>query len=84
MKLGTFVDVLDVMNHAKFHLHKMNILRSSGGHKRGFPFEMHMALTTLPCATALASDICCFWCVSDYKALQRGKSYIVANSYAEP
>ena len=56
MKLGILVDVLDVMNHAKFHLHKMNILRASGGQKRGFAFEMHMALTTLPCASALASD----------------------------
>jgi hypothetical protein len=29
-----------------------------GGQKTGFPFEMHslMALTTLPCASALASD----------------------------
>jgi hypothetical protein len=26
------------------------------GHKTGFPFEMHTALTTLPCASALASD----------------------------
>jgi hypothetical protein len=29
MKLGTFVDPLDVMNHANFHLHVMNILRGS-------------------------------------------------------
>jgi hypothetical protein len=57
MKLGTFVDPPDVMNHANFHLHQMNNLRASGGRQiRGFPFEMHMALTTMPCATALASD----------------------------
>jgi hypothetical protein len=34
MKLGTFVDVADVINHAKFHLPKINILRASGGSKK--------------------------------------------------
>jgi hypothetical protein len=56
MKLDTFVDPLDVINHAKFNLHSMNILRASGGRKTGFAFDMRIALTTLPCATALASD----------------------------
>jgi hypothetical protein len=31
MKLGTFVDVLDVLNNAQFYLHTMNIFRASGG-----------------------------------------------------
>jgi hypothetical protein len=56
MKLGTFIDPLDVMNHANFHLYTRIILRVSGDQKRGFAFEMHLALTTPPCATALASD----------------------------
>jgi hypothetical protein len=53
MKLGKFVDVLDVVNQASFYLLVMNISRTSGGSKRGIFFEMHVALTTLPC---LASD----------------------------
>jgi hypothetical protein len=57
MKLGIFVEPSDVMNHGNFHLHMMNSLRASGGSKRGFAFEMHLALTTLPCATALAGDL---------------------------
>jgi hypothetical protein len=56
MKLGTFIDLLDVINHANFNLHMMIILRASGESKRGFAFEMHLVLTTLPCATALTSD----------------------------
>ena len=56
MKLGTFIDPPDVINHASFHPYMVNTLRRSGGQKRGFAFEMHMALTTLPCASALASD----------------------------
>ena len=54
MKLGTLVEPSDVMNHAKFHRHQMNNLGASGGQKQGFAFEMHMALTTLPCAFMLA------------------------------
>jgi hypothetical protein len=54
MKLGKFIDPLDVMNHANGHRHTMIILRASGYQKRGFAFEMHLALTLL-CATALAS-----------------------------
>jgi hypothetical protein len=59
MKLGRglFVDPPEVMNHANFHLHMMNILRDSGGQKRGFAFEIHLALSKMPCATVLASDI---------------------------
>jgi hypothetical protein len=57
MKLATFVEPLDVINHANFHLKEMNSLQMSGGSKRGFAFEMQLALTTLPCATALASDV---------------------------
>jgi hypothetical protein len=56
MKLCTFVDPLDVMNHTTFHHHMMNILRASRGRKTRFAIEMHMALTTLPCTSALASD----------------------------
>jgi hypothetical protein len=32
-------------------------LGAGGGQKEGFAFEMHMALTTLPCTSALASDV---------------------------
>jgi hypothetical protein len=56
MKLNTFVDVLNVINHANFHLRVMSSLGAGGGQKGGFAFEMHMALTTLLCASALASD----------------------------
>jgi hypothetical protein len=56
MKLDTFVELSDLMNRANFHLCLMSSLWASEGSKRGFSFEMHMALTTLPCATALASD----------------------------
>jgi hypothetical protein len=38
MKVGTFFDAPDVINHANFHLHMMNILRASRGQKRGFAF----------------------------------------------
>jgi hypothetical protein len=57
MKLGTLVDVPDVINHVNFHVRVNSCLGASGGQKGGFAFEMHMALTTLPCASALASDI---------------------------
>jgi hypothetical protein len=60
MKLGTLVVTPDVMKHATFRLHRMNSLGASGGRKGGFTFEFIMALTTLPCATALASDCCRF------------------------
>jgi hypothetical protein len=43
MKLGTFVEPLDVMNHATFHLYLMISLRVAKSQKRGFAFEMHMA-----------------------------------------
>jgi hypothetical protein len=36
MKLRTFVDVPDVMNHANFHLRVMSSLRAGVGSKRGF------------------------------------------------
>jgi hypothetical protein len=36
MKLGTFVDVPDVMNYAYFHLRVMSSLGAGGGSKRGF------------------------------------------------
>jgi hypothetical protein len=44
------------MNHANFHLRVMSSLEAGGGQKGRFAFEMHLALTTLPCASALASD----------------------------
>jgi hypothetical protein len=56
MKLGTLVDVPDVINHAKFHLRVISSLGAGGGPKGDFSFEMHMTLTALPCASALASD----------------------------
>jgi hypothetical protein len=33
MELGTFVDVQNVINHAKFHLHQMNSVQASGESK---------------------------------------------------
>jgi hypothetical protein len=36
MKLGTMVDVPDIMNHANFHLRVMSSLGAGGGSKRGF------------------------------------------------
>jgi hypothetical protein len=57
MEVGTFVDHLDVMNHANFHVYQIKVL-SKGDHNKkiGYTFEMHKALTTLPGATTLASD----------------------------
>jgi hypothetical protein len=56
IKLGTFFDAQDFINHAKFYVHQMNGVRAWRGSKNSFPFEMHKALTTLPCASALASE----------------------------
>ena len=48
------------------------VFELAGVKNRGFPFEMHMALTTLPCASALASDTasCAYciilWCACSY------------------
>jgi hypothetical protein len=36
MKLGTFVDVADVMNRANFHLRVMSSFRAGGRSKKGF------------------------------------------------
>jgi hypothetical protein len=58
MKFCTFAESLDVIKCANFHVYLMINLRARWGQKWAFPFEMHMALTTLPCATALASDTC--------------------------
>jgi hypothetical protein len=44
MKLDTFVDIPDVMNHANFHLRVISSLGAGGGQKGGFAFEMHLAL----------------------------------------
>jgi hypothetical protein len=60
VKLGMFVELADLINHANFYLFRMNSFRASGSQKRGFTFERHMALTTLPYASALACDICDF------------------------
>ena len=58
MKLCTFVELQDIIKHANFYLFLINGLRArGGGQKIGLPFEMHMALTTLACAAALASDV---------------------------
>jgi hypothetical protein len=57
LKLGTFVELMDIINHTNFYLFLVNSFRASGGQKLGFTFERHMALTTLPCATALACDV---------------------------
>jgi hypothetical protein len=50
MKLGTFVELSDVLSRANFYLGVMCSFRACRGQKTGFPFEMHMALTTLPYA----------------------------------
>jgi hypothetical protein len=39
MILGTFVDLLEVINHASLHLHMMNSLRASGGQEKGFSLK---------------------------------------------
>jgi hypothetical protein len=58
MKVGRFFDPLRIIKHAKFHFYKMNILRAMKWvQERGFAFVMHMAFTTLPCTSALASDL---------------------------
>jgi hypothetical protein len=57
LKLGTFVELMDIINHTSFYLFLMNSFRASGGQKLRFAFERHMALTTLPCASALACDM---------------------------
>jgi hypothetical protein len=36
MKLGTLVDVPDVMNHVNFHLRMVSSFGAGGGSKRGF------------------------------------------------
>jgi hypothetical protein len=46
MKLSTFVEPLNIIIHANFHVCLMISLQASGGQKRDFPVEMHMALTT--------------------------------------
>jgi hypothetical protein len=57
MKSGFFVKVPDFNNPAKFHHHPMISLWAGRCQKRGLSIELHvMALTTLPCATLLASD----------------------------
>ncbi len=56
MNFGTLVDPMEVINHANFHPHLMSSFGAGVGQKTGFTFETQMALTTLPCATALASD----------------------------
>jgi hypothetical protein len=56
MKLGTLVDVSNVMIRANFHCLVNNTLRASRGSKGGFAFEIRSTLTPLPCASALASD----------------------------
>jgi hypothetical protein len=57
MKFCTFVESLDLIKCANFHVYLMINLRARWGSKISFSLEMHMALTTLPCASALASDI---------------------------
>jgi hypothetical protein len=56
MKLGTVVELPDVINRARFHLDWMSFFVLARVKIWGFPFEMHMALTTLPCSTVLSSD----------------------------
>jgi hypothetical protein len=56
LKLDTFVELVNIINHTSFYLFLMNSFRASGGQKLRFTFGRHMALTTLPCASALACD----------------------------
>jgi hypothetical protein len=53
LKLGTFIELADVINYTNFYLFLMNSFRASEGQKSGFAFERQKALTTLPCASAL-------------------------------
>lgn len=39
MKLGTFVESPDVINHANFHFYLMNSLQASGGQKEVLPLK---------------------------------------------
>jgi hypothetical protein len=39
MKLGTFMEILDAINHVNFYLHQMNILRAGVGSKRVYSLE---------------------------------------------
>jgi hypothetical protein len=58
MKLGTVVELPNVMYRAKFHSCLMNSLRASGGQRRGSHLELH-AHSTVPCATARWQVISC-------------------------
>jgi hypothetical protein len=44
LKFGKFVESINIFSYANFHLYLTNSLLASGGQKRGFPFEMQMAL----------------------------------------
>jgi hypothetical protein len=51
----TLIDV-DVLNHANFQVNLNISLQDAGGKTISVAFEIHMALTPLPCASVLASD----------------------------
>jgi hypothetical protein len=55
MTFSKFVEPQDLKNHYKFHPIWWIVCKLES-QKWGFPFDLHLALTTLPCATALASD----------------------------
>jgi hypothetical protein len=47
MKFSIVVEPLNIMNHVSFHLNLMASVRATGGSKRGFAFEMHLALNNI-------------------------------------
>jgi hypothetical protein len=55
LKLGTFVDLVEIINHTNFHLFLMNIFGLVGVKFEDLPLKGIWLL--LPCASALACDI---------------------------
>jgi hypothetical protein len=41
LKLGTFVELMNIISHTNFYLFLMNIFQASGGQKLVFTFERH-------------------------------------------
>jgi hypothetical protein len=56
MEVRVFVKVSNIINHASFGGCMLRGLVSAKGQLYAFPQEVDMALTTVPCATALACE----------------------------
>ena len=57
MVLSLSGDPQEVITCANFYVYRMSSLGAVGGQKRGFLLKLDLALTTLPCAAALACDV---------------------------